>query len=129
MAIAFDAADAPPGELRRADPPAVLADGYERETARLIRARLDLAIAFFLLFMGIVVLVERRLPGHERVVIAYGVEMTICLAALVAIRIPALELAARTIAVLCMTGIALAMLAISAACTARRTRSRSDRSA
>jgi len=109
-----DAASAPSGAPHPPEDQAALARAYDVETARLIRVRLDLATGIFLLFMGVVALVERRMPGHEGVVVAYAVEMAICLAAVTLLRLAHFELAARTIAVLCTGGLALTMLVFSA---------------
>jgi signal transduction histidine kinase len=110
----LDASSAIRGELREEQTQADLLDAYELETARLIRSRLDLAVTLFLLFMGIVVLAERRMPGHERVVHAWLIELAICMVAVVLIRMPRFARAAKPIAVLCMGGLALTMLVFSA---------------
>ena len=94
--------------LAAAEPDLRLA--YERETARLLRGRLELSFAFFLLFMGIVVLVERRMPGHAGVVYAFLIEAVIGGTALLLTRVPRFELATRRIAVLAMIGLSYTML-------------------
>ena len=99
------------------EPPAVdpraLAAAYRRESNRLIRIRLELSLTFFLVFMGIVVLVERRMPGHGGVVTAFAVELLIGGTAVLLARRPRLSEATRPIAVAAMAGIALTMLVFS----------------
>ncbi len=114
MDAPLDASSATRGDLRDEQTQAALLHAYELETARLIRVRLDLAVTLFLVFMGIVALAERRMPGHEGVVFAWLVELVICLVAVVLIRRPRCTLAAKPIAVLCMGGLALTMLVFSA---------------
>ena len=99
----------PPGDAL--DP----ATAYQLETSRLIRSRLEPAIALYLLFLGIVVAIEHITPGNHGVAIAYAFEVLICAAAIAANRMQRFAHAARTIAVGCMSALALIMLAYSAA--------------
>lgn len=89
-------------------------DAYQLETSRLIRSRLELAIAIFLLFVGIVVAIERISPGNPGTTIAYAFEVLICAAAVCANRSARFAHAARTTSLLCMCGLALVMLVYSA---------------
>ena len=68
----------PPGDAL--DP----ATAYQLETSRLIRSRLEPAIALYLLFLGIVVAIEHITPGNHGVAIAYAFEVLICAAAIAA---------------------------------------------
>ena len=114
MSPSLDAAAATDVELRPSSDEESLARAYQRETARLVRARLDLSLAFFLLFMGIVVLFERRMLGHERVTLAYAVELTIAVLATILTRVERFADATTTIAALATSGLALSMLVFSA---------------
>ena len=94
---------------------AAWAHAYRCETARLIRSRLELALGIYLLFVGVVVAVERSTPGNAGTTIAYASEVLICVAAIAAGRTPRFADAARAIAVVCMSSLAVAMLVYSAA--------------
>ena len=87
---------------------------YEAETARLIRSRLELAVALVLLFVGIVVAVEHASPGNPGTTVAYAFEVLICAASVTANRMRRFAHASRTVAVLCMSGLAVVMLVYSA---------------
>lgn len=102
---------APPGEPG----PQNASDAYEIETRRLIRSRLELATALFLLFVGIVVVIESMTPGNPGTTIAYAFEVAICAAAICANRSTRFAHAARTTSLLCMCGLAVVMLVYSAA--------------
>jgi signal transduction histidine kinase len=88
---------------------------FQLETRRLIRSRLELSTTLFLIFMGIVVAIESATSGGSGVLLAYALEMLICVAAVIANRTRSCEPAARTIALLCMCGLAVVMLVYSAA--------------
>lgn len=90
-----------------------LGEAYAAESARLIRARLDLALAAFAVFMGVVVLLERRIPGHEGITTAYWLELAICLAGVVLTRIRRFEHLIAAIAASTASGLALVMIAVS----------------
>jgi hypothetical protein len=72
--------------------PARLEAGYRAETDRLIRRRLDLAVALFLVLVGISVLLECAYhPERSRsVLLVYGAELAACLLGVGAARLSAL---------------------------------------
>jgi len=62
-------------------PPSAVYRAYQEETDRILRARLDLAAALFLVLVGISVVLERRYhPERSATVLAvYGAEIVVCL--------------------------------------------------
>ena len=115
MGAPADAAPAPDATLR---PPGDALDpsrAYHLETSRLIRSRLELATALYLLFVGIVVAIERVTPGNPGTTIAYALEVLTCAAAVTANRMERFAHAVRTVAVACMATLAVVMLVYSAA--------------
>ena len=115
MGSPADAAPAPDATLR---PPGDALDpsrAYHLETSRLIRSRLELATALYLLFVGIVVAIERVTPGNPGTTIAYALEVLTCAAAVTANRMERFAHAVRTVAVACMATLAVVMLVYSAA--------------
>ena len=67
-----------------------LVAAYRAETARILRRRLDLAVALFVSLMGVAVFLQRTYhPEHgPLVVLVYGGEALACLLALLACRLP-----------------------------------------
>ncbi|MEW6272919.1 MAG: HAMP domain-containing sensor histidine kinase [Thermodesulfobacteriota bacterium] len=114
MTSGVDGAAAEPAGSTLAADPLGLRRSYAVETARLVRARLDVSLPLFIVFMGIDVLFERRMPGHESVVVAYAAEIVICLVAFALTRIPRLAEHVTAIATVATSGLALAMVIYSA---------------
>jgi signal transduction histidine kinase len=91
-----------------------LATAYASETARLVRQRLDLSVLLFALFMGVVVVFERRIPGHQGVLWAYVAELAFCILGIVSTRVPRLVPHTNAIAALTASALAVSMLVYSA---------------
>src|SRR5690606_30334401 len=102
------------GDTTLATEPLGLRRSYAAETMRLVRSRLDVSLALFSLLMGIDVLFEHRMPGHEGVVGAYGLEILLCVVACLLTRVRRLARHTIPLAVGATSGLALIMLGYSA---------------
>ena len=74
-----------------------LRDAYRAETDRLLGTRLDLTVVLFLVCVGGSVVIEAtQVPARAPAgLLMYGLEVLVCLLAVVACRVPRLPLAPR----------------------------------
>jgi signal transduction histidine kinase len=88
--------------MRSPDEQAARHAAHDAETDRLLRTRLELTVAFFLVFVGASVAIEAMYePGRTRSVLTmYGLQVLACLLAIIVGRIPGLPVGRRTIAAL-----------------------------
>ncbi len=88
--------------MRSPDEQAARHAAHDAETDRLLRTRLELTVAFFLVSVGASVAIEAmHEPGRTRsVLIMYGLQVLACLLAIIVGRIPGLPVGRRAIAAL-----------------------------
>jgi signal transduction histidine kinase len=88
--------------MRSPDEQAARHAAHDAETDRLLRTRLELTVALFLVFVGVSVAIETmHEPGRTRSVLTmYGLQVLACLLAIVVGRIPRLPVGRRTITAL-----------------------------
>ena len=91
--------------------PANRGAAYRAETARVLRRRLDITLALFLLLVGCSIVLERAFhPERARIAtLTYGVELALCLLAVAAVRLPVLVARAGEVATLLGAALALVL--------------------
>jgi len=104
----------PSADAMASDGAEAMAHAYEVETSRLLRSRLAVTMALYLLFLGTLTLFERRLPGRARIDVALAIEILCCVSAVVLVRIPRFARAVRPIAVAATSGLAITMVGYAA---------------